>query len=155
MDPMIPNIEDHINRPRDTVRERALARQLRELPESTRFKFVQQLLAHHLIVGLKMAKAVLQDKQHFQWLLYHGLEHGNASTIRFWLAAVIPKLGSRSVIYTLKKEMPDRPVAVFLTLYWLPSLIDRDAKTKAAYKELMELAKTLNIEEKAYRRKPQ
>ena len=138
---MSPRLEDHINKPRNSTREQALARELRELPESSRFEFIEQVLAHNnVILGLELAKSVLTSKKYFQRLLYHGLEHGDASSIRLWLNCVIPKLGARSVIATLKREVPDKHAAVALTLYWLPSLIDRDPRTQAAFKELTHLA---------------
>lgn len=148
---MLPKVEELINQPRNSVRERVLARELRKLPESSRFEFIESVLAHKReILGLQLAKSVLRNKDYFERLLYQGLEHANASSIRDWLACVIPRLGSRRVIATLKKEMVDKPEAVCFALYWLPSLIDADHRTQGAYRELLDQAKLLKIREKTY-----
>lgn len=145
---MYLKIGDYINKPRDTKRERALARELRQLPEQVRYEFIEQILAqNNVILGLHLAKSVLNNKKYFERLLDHGLNHGDASNIRWWLECVTPKLGARRVIAILKDEMPGRPTPVWLALYWLPSLIDSNPSTQNAFEELSELAKTLKIKE--------
>jgi len=61
------------------------------------------------ILGLLLAKSVLTSKDYFEKLLYHGLDHGDASSISWWLKCVIPKLGARRVIWILKNEITNRP----------------------------------------------
>ena len=139
-------IEDIIGRPRDSTRERELARQLRELPVEQRYQFIQTLLIHHLAIGLKMARSCLRDKKHFEEILNIGLELGDASSILFWLECVVPKLGLRRVISILTAKLDDKPKAVGKALYWLPRFLRADdAKTKHALTALMDLAEQRGV----------
>lgn len=139
---MRPKVEDYVNRPRDSKREQALARALRELPEVERFEFVQELVARGQYLGLLMASRSLRDKKYFEQLLDDGLDRGDASSIAFWLECVTPKLGGRKVISILRDNLEARPDAVGKALYWLPSLIHRDdERSQIALKELIDQAK--------------
>ena len=139
---MKPKVEDYINKRRDTKREQALGRALRELPEAERFEFIQRLMPHAPVLALQMAASCLKDKKYFEELLDAGLDQGDASSIALWLKCVTPKLGAGKVVSILRNNLEVRPDAVGKALYWLPGLIHRDdERSQIALRELIDQAK--------------
>lgn len=132
-------VDDYVNLSRGSISERELLKELRKLPEPERFAFVSELLPHNEILGLDLATRCLSKREYFEAVLDWGMDRGDASSIRYWLSCVIPKLGARRMLRILKEEVSKRPRKVSLTLYWLPSLIGNDEKDRAALKELVEL----------------
>jgi hypothetical protein len=139
---MKPKVEDYINQRRDTKREQALARALRELPEAERFEFIQRLMPHAPVIALHMAASCLRDKKYFEELLDAGLDQGDASSIALWLKCVTPKLGAGKVLSILRNNLEVRPDAVGKALYWLPSLIPQhDERLRSVLRELINQVK--------------
>lgn len=114
------NVENYINKPRDTKSERALAQQLRQMPEEERFAFIQELLRHQSTVGLLLAASCLRKPVYFQQILELGLQCGDASTILPWLECAVPKLGFHKVILALNSRLDTDPISVDNALYWMP-----------------------------------
>ena len=119
-------IEDFVIRPRDSVRERELARRLRELPEEDRFTFIYNVLEKDPEVGLVLANTCLRDKKYFQAVLDHGLKKGGAGSIEIWLKCVIPKLGFRKVLQSVTDKLSSEPRGVENAAYWLWVLRPKD-----------------------------
>lgn len=130
-------IEDFVIRPRDSVRERELARRLRELPEEDRFTFIYNVLDEDPEVGLMLASACLRDKKYFQAILSHGLKTGGAGSIELWLKCVIPKLGFRKVLQSVTDKLSSEPKGVEKAAYWLWVLRPKD--DEAARERLLKL----------------
>ena len=112
-------IEDFPIRPRDSVRERELARRLRELPEEERFEFIHTLLDKDSEVGLVLANACLWDPKYFEAILNMGFKPPHAPYIDQWLKCVIPKLGFRKVVYLVINKLDTEPKRVELAAYYL------------------------------------
>jgi uncharacterized protein (DUF433 family) len=133
------NVADYINRRRDSVWERELAWQLRQLPEPERFQFIEEFLDHSLL-GLDFAKACLTQRNYFEQLLQRGLKTADASTIFDWLECIVPKLGFRRVIGLLAKEVEHNTQAVDQALYWMFRLVPRyDSRSWHALQQLKAL----------------
>jgi hypothetical protein len=112
-------IEDFIIRPRDSVRERGLARRLRELPEEERFAFIRTLLDKDYEVGLVLARACLRDKKYFEAILNIGFKTVHLPYIDSWLKCVVPKLGFRKVVHLVTDKLDTEPDGVQRAAYYL------------------------------------
>jgi hypothetical protein len=121
-------VKDYIGKLRDTKHERELRLLLGKQPEEERFQFIQELLSYDLLVGLKLAQTCLQKEQFFERILEQGLQTADASTLKFWLECVVPRLGMRRVIALLTQKLETDVVAVTKALYWLPRLLPKDDK---------------------------
>lgn len=133
------NVMDYVNRRRDSVWERELARQLRQLPEPERFRFIDEFLDHSLL-GLDFAKASLTQRSYFEQLLQRGLNTADASTIFDWLECIVPKLGFKRVIRLLTKEVERNTQAVDQAVYWMFRLVPRhDSRSWQALQQLKAL----------------
>lgn len=130
-------LEDFITRPRNSVRERKLARRLRQLPEEDRFTFIQDLLNKDYVVGLALASTCLRDKSYFKAILEHGLKPANASHIELWLKCVIPRLGFRKVLHLVTEKLSTEPKGVERAAYWLWGF--RPKNDPAAHQGLLKL----------------
>lgn len=111
--------EDFVTRPRDSVRERELARRIRELPEEDRFTFIRTLIDKDLVVGLLLARSCLRNTKYFETLLDQGLQTADASFIKLWLTCVIPPLGFRRVLRLVTDKLSTEPQGVEKAAYWL------------------------------------
>lgn len=111
--------EDFVTRPRDSVRERELARRLRQLPEEDRFTFIRTLIDKDLVVGLLLARNCLRDRKYFETILDLGVKTADASFIKLWLQCVIPPLGFRRVVRLVTRKLATEPHGVEKAAYWL------------------------------------
>ena len=133
--------KDYIGKLRDTKLERELRLLLRKQPEADRFQFIQELLSYDLVVGLQLANTCLQNEQFFERILEQGLQTADASTLKFWLECVVPRLGMRRVVAILTQKLETDAMAVKKALYWLPRLLPKDDKHGGlAVSKLTELA---------------
>jgi hypothetical protein len=127
---MTLRVEDYVGRLRDTKVERELAKALRQEPEEERYRFIQQLFWHERFayptVAFELVRKCLHKRELLEAILQQGLEHGNASTIRWWLEAVIHGLGFRRVVTLLTERVKTDPVAVIKARYHLPLALARD-----------------------------
>jgi hypothetical protein len=55
-------------------------------------------------------------------LLEKGLVYGDASSIKWWLIAVLDGLGYKRVLQIIRAHLDKAPLCVEKTLYWLPGM---------------------------------
>lgn len=128
-------IEDYATRLRDSKVERELAREVMKLPEPERLRFIDQLmncgLPHCFPVGLWLAKTCLKERQSLEAILNQGLERGDASTIKYWLDAVVQGLGFRRVVRLISERIATDPESAIKAEYhlrkWIPQNNQKDA----------------------------
>ena len=137
-------------RPRDSVRERKLAQELRALSEETSFRYIQDVLGKDYVVGLKLANACLRKKGYFEAILGQGLEMARVTDIKLWLKCVIPRLGFRRVVSLVSKRLETNTEAVNKALYELCRLLPKD--DQRAVQALITLSRLM--ESKGLLRKP-
>ncbi|HWE39214.1 MAG TPA: hypothetical protein VG406_21875 [Isosphaeraceae bacterium] len=121
---------------RDPRWENALARDLRTLSESERFRFLDELLSVQPTVALGLARRCLSQKASFEAILERGLGEADASSIRDWLACVTPHLGMRRVIRRLRELLPGHRAMVKAAAYWLPEFLKGSGCSEADLKWL-------------------
>jgi len=142
-------VKDFVESPRDTARETVLKRELRLLPESERFVFIQTCLdfTGYRIggLGLLLATSCLESKTYILPLLEKGLVAADASTIKFWLEFAVAKLGERKTIAILFDKLDTEPDVVGKALYWLPSLLKAESKTLEELQRLRTLAEARGV----------
>ena len=113
--------KDYVGRARNSVWERNLASELRQLPEEERLAFVQEFATINTVAALELASRCLSKKQSFETLLDQGMNDPNPSAIQHWLKCVVPRLGFRLVIYKLRDHARTNSQAVGMAQYWLPT----------------------------------
>lgn len=125
---MSPNMElsarDYAGRMRDPRWERRLALDLRGLSEGERLDFCLEFSGSNPIVALDLARRCLGDRESFEAILRRGLREADASSIRYWLEAVVPALGLRRLARLLEQAAPTDPEAVRKARYWLGLFAD-------------------------------
>ena len=104
--------------------------ELRKMSESERYQFIQEMMecgdAKCFAVGLWLAKSCLQERASFEGFLEGGLSRGDASTVKYWIRAVIHSLGFRRVARLVSKRVESDPESVIKAEYWLRQLCPRD-----------------------------
>ena len=103
--------QDIITRPRDSIRERKLALEIRELPEEERFELIRELLLRDHVVALIMANACLRKKAYFEELLEYALRTVDISDMKHWLKCIVPRLGFRNVVLHLLRKLDCDPAS--------------------------------------------
>jgi hypothetical protein len=137
-------VEDYIDRRRDPAWEKELVQKLRLLPEEQRFSFIQALFhGNNSVIAMELIKKCIQDRVLLLAFLEQGLSTSDASSIRWWLELLVPKLGFRRVISVLENKLENEPRTVEKALYWLPSVLPNNdqkaaALDKKALKELVD-----------------
>jgi hypothetical protein len=129
--------EDYLGKRRDSRREDALAKQLRQMPEAERLAFIDELLGTKPVIALKLARTCLQQPASFEHILQHGLDHADASSINLWLEAVVNGLGFRRLASILGAKLATSPLAVVKARYWLPKwLPNNNPQAQQALRDL-------------------
>ncbi len=109
---------DYIPKLRNTQIENELARQLRQESEETREKFIDELLTSFQLpvrlAGLDLLKRVLTDKNSLLRWLEMALTQVDISEVKYWLAALTPKLGNKQVRAMARQWHEEDKVS-----YWL------------------------------------
>ncbi len=123
--------------------ERELFDWLRQQTEETRFAFLMDLMKHQVIVALQLAHKSLESRASFIKLLELAVENCDASSIRYWLDCVVPRLGFRRTADNLLRLSELRMDGVSKALYWLP----RYASSDADQVKLRELKESLSGKE--------
>jgi hypothetical protein len=99
-------------------------------------------LPHCFRVGLWLAKTCLKNKQSLEAILVRGLELGDASTVKYWIEAVIHGLGFRKVLRLVSERISTDPESVIKAEYhlrkWIPEGNRRDAEAYAALHQTVE-----------------
>lgn len=70
--------------------------------------------------GCKLAKRSQLKPIFLEVILKKGLVYGDASSVRWWIVAVIHGLGHRRLLNIIKAHIDIAPLCVYKTLYWLP-----------------------------------
>jgi hypothetical protein len=139
--------EDYANTPRDSVRENLLCNNLRILPDEQISEFVIRLLELDPYWGFPIMRRVLHRKKSAEEVFKLGIHLADASSMRFWLEACIPKLGWRKIIGILRGHLnTDDGSAVEYALYWLPRIRKPTTESEVSDLERLE-ADYLKVEE--------
>jgi hypothetical protein len=117
---MTLSAREYAGRVRDSKWERDLAQKLRRLPEHECLGFIQDFAVANPAVALDLAKKCLSKRQSFEALLDQALNDANSSGIRYWLEAIVPRLGIRRVVALLRDRAYSKADAVSQAAYWLP-----------------------------------
>jgi len=118
---------DFAGRLRDTLTERQIAKELRELAEEERYAFILEMLNISIPVALSLANSCLRRRDLLESFLKSGISIiKDASSIDLWLRCLIPRLGVRRTIHILKEHARSHPVAVESASYFLPAHIRPD-----------------------------
>ena len=122
---------------RDTRREDEALHWLRQQAEPLRLRFVTQVVAQNYPGAHEFIRRAQLSPQSLEELFRGGLLTADASTIRYWLAAVTDGLGWRRVIDLLRQHIATDVAAVGRALYWLPSLLPAgDTEARQSYEQL-------------------
>jgi hypothetical protein len=121
---MSPLASDDRDRRRDPAWERELAQRLRREPESFRLAFIEDLATATPVVALDPAHRYLASNSGFERLPLRALAEADASSIRFRLECVVPRLGFRESVKLLRREQEAHPVGVEKALYRLTLFSD-------------------------------
>lgn len=115
---MTLSASDYIPKLRNTQVENELARRLRNESEETRVKFIDELLNSLILpvrlAGLGLIKRVLIDKNSLLRWLEKAVTQVDISEVKYWLAALTPKLGEKQVRAMARHWREEDKV-----LYWL------------------------------------
>ena len=111
---------DYAERRRDSRWENKLANELRSYTEDERFRFLTDLMVAHPAVALDLARRCLTETASFESLLETALVGADASSMRYWLECVVPRLGFRRVARLLDNFRGEFPESVAKAAYWLP-----------------------------------
>lgn len=120
---MALRVADFVGRRRDSVEETKLAEALRAGPPEEAFAFIHEYLESDPIVGLMLANRVLRDRNHFAQILRAALINPDASTIRHYLEACIPRLGPERVLAIFEETVRSNPHAALKAHYYVRRLL--------------------------------
>jgi hypothetical protein len=137
-----PSPSDYKGRARNPQWERELLDWLRHQPEDTRFEFLMDLINHQESVALQLAHKSLEARKSFIKLLDFAISNRDASSIKFWLETVVPRLGFRRTVDNLVRLSATKKDGVAKALYWLPRYATSDGD-QAKLGELTEAVSTM------------
>jgi hypothetical protein len=143
---MALRVEDYVHRLRDGKVERELAAELRARPEAERLHFIQELTEMPRCFGVAMwlAKTCLKERSSLETVLAQGLDRGDASTVKYWLEAVIHGLGFRRVVQLISGRVATDPGSAIKAEYWLRNwLTDENRKDRDAFAVLHEVVEKI------------
>ena len=135
-----PSADDYRGKSRNPQWERELRNLLRQQPEDTRLEFLMDLVNHHEVVALLLAHKVLESRNSYVQLLEFAVANRNASSIKYWLRAVVPRLGFRRTVDHLLRMSTSHDSGVAKALYWLP----QHAKSDSDQIKLRELTEAVS-----------
>ncbi|HTU93126.1 MAG TPA: hypothetical protein VMF69_23800 [Gemmataceae bacterium] len=138
---------DYAYKLRDTLTERELAKQLRNLSEEERYAFILEMLDVHLLVALELANGCLRRRDLLTRLLEVGLSRvKDLSSITVWLERIVPRLGVRRVLEVLSSQLDLHPFAVGSALYFMQGYVKKEnAVDVDAFHQLYEKAQQKGI----------
>ena len=94
-----------------------------DLQDDTVHAHILELSTVNEYAAAQLAGRARMKRAHYQSLLRHALRHANAHSIDWWLAALVPRLGVRSVLSLLRREVELAPAGVEKALYFLPRYV--------------------------------
>ncbi|MBH8561431.1 hypothetical protein I8748_04425 [Nostoc sp. CENA67] len=112
----------------DLKQENELVKWLRQLEEEQKFTFVWRVLNANTWKGCQLTKRSQLKPIFLEVILEKGLVYGDASTVEWWIKAVLQGLGHKRVLEIIKAHMDIAPLCVYKTLYWLPWLYRNQSK---------------------------
>ena len=115
-----PSPSDYRAKVRNPHWERELRDWLRIQPEDARLAFLMELIDHQEIVALQLSHKTLEARESFVKLLDFAVSNRDASSIKFWMETVVPRLGFRRTADTLLRLSASEKEGVAKALYWLP-----------------------------------
>ena len=122
-----PSPSDYNGRSRNPKWERELLDWLRHQPEDVRFAFLMDLINHQEIVALQLSHKSLESRESFIKMLDFAISNKDASSIKFWLEAVVSRVGFRRTVDNLLRLSEAKMDGVAKALYWLPRYASSDA----------------------------
>ena len=139
-----PSVDDFKGRTRNPKWERELLDWLRQQPENARFEFLMDLLKYQEPVALILAHRSLQSRSSFVRFLEFGVANRDASSIKYYLDFVVPRLGFHRTIDNLLRLCCSESNYVEKALYWLPRYAASDSD-QLKLKELTDLFSTAHV----------
>lgn len=127
---------EYSRRKRDSKLENEVAASLRAKSEKQRFEFVQELARLNPHAASVLVRKIQLTPNSLEAFLEHGLAHGDASSVNWWLKATHDGLGPRRFLRVISGHMTDNPVAVFKANYFLARYFPNDEKYQNAVGEL-------------------
>ncbi|HUT08942.1 MAG TPA: hypothetical protein VMY42_00455 [Thermoguttaceae bacterium] len=122
-----PLATDYEGKARNPKWERELFNWLRKQTEETRFTFLMELVKYQVTVALQLAHKTLESRASFVGLLEFAVTNCDASSIRYWLDSVVPRLGFRRTADNLLRLSESEMDGVLKAMYWLPQYASSDA----------------------------
>lgn len=122
-----PLASDFQGKSRDPQWERELRDWLLQQPEEKRFEFLMELVDYQVTVALQLAHKSLERRESFVKLLEFAVSHCDASTVKYWLDAIVPRLGFRRTVDNLVRLSSHEVKGVSKSLYWLPRYATSEA----------------------------
>lgn len=119
---------EYANERMDSKQENELLKWLRQLDDEQKFTFVWRVLSANAWKGCELAKRSQLKPIFLEVILEKGLVYGDASSVEWWIKAVLPGLGQRRVLEIIKAHIDIAPLSVYKTLYWLPWLYHNQSK---------------------------
>src|SRR5262245_20102535 len=111
--------QDYAGRPNTDEIRRAIIAELKKLDEPERYTFILEMIRIDPAFGIELANRSLRSREFFEKILREGLRTADASSVRDWLAAILPRLGTKRVLAILKDTLPENPKGVRKASYWL------------------------------------
>jgi hypothetical protein len=133
---MAISAKEYIGRPRNSVWERDLAKELRRHPEDEKLEFIKDFATFNPVVAMNLARKCLAKKRSFETLLEQALDQADPSSIRYWLECLVPRLGFRRVITHLRSNSGTHGEGVAKAKYWLPMFAKADGYSREAVEAL-------------------
>ncbi|BAY62603.1 hypothetical protein NIES22_26770 [Calothrix brevissima NIES-22] len=112
----------------DSQQENELLKWVRQLDDEQKFTFVWRVLNANAWQGCKLVKRSQLKPIFLEVILEKGLVYGDASSVEWWIKAVLPGLGHRRVLEIIKSHIDIAPLCVYKSLYWLPWLYRNQPK---------------------------
>lgn len=116
---------------------------IRSAPGDLAWEFIESMLVpqhpERYLVALDGAKRCVRDKERFRLLFDWGLDHADASSVRWFVELAVEQLGIRYVLRTLGARIDSDVASVDRALDWLPGTIrPGDQNSGKALRELVE-----------------
>lgn len=115
--------------PSETALDEAVVH-LRQLPEHEVLGFVKSYAEARPAQAMYIATRALGRGGAFADLLRHGLQVSDASAVRFWLEACVPRVGKRRAVSLFRLLAADFPAQASRVVYWTKGVLGTgDPKT--------------------------
>jgi hypothetical protein len=118
----------YANEPWYTETDKELFKWLRQLDEVSKFTFVWRVINVDAYKGCELVKRSHLEPILLEVILEKGLVYGDASSVEWYIKAVLPGLGYKRVLEIIRNQIDIAPLCVYKTLYWLPLLYINQSK---------------------------